>query len=133
MDVRPDNHFGFRSYLKSFLTRWNRELAPDGELSWQLILSRRSPLVAAVFETRSVGEKDVQYENPSEWQEVLARLNLSLQGSVDAVIRTEGVIRSVSDKSIIVVKRNESRLWTASAAREDAEATMLQAMILQGT
>jgi hypothetical protein len=41
------------------------------------------------------------------------------------------MVRVVSDTDIFVIKRNEKRLWTASAAREDAEAALLQAMYLQ--
>jgi hypothetical protein len=37
-------------------------------------------------------------------------------------------VRAVSDEQIIIVKRNENRLWTRSMAREDAEATLVQAM-----
>jgi hypothetical protein len=43
------------------------------------------------------------------------------------------MIRVVSDTQIIIIKRNEMRLWTRSMAREDAEATLLQAIHLQET
>jgi hypothetical protein len=43
-------------------------------------------------------------------------------------IYIDGVVRAVSDEQIIIVKRNENRLWTRSIAREDAEATLVQAM-----
>jgi len=41
------------------------------------------------------------------------------------------MIRVVSDTDIYIIKRDERRLWTRSMAREDAEATLLQAMNLQ--
>ena len=41
------------------------------------------------------------------------------------------MLRAVTDSAIIIVKRNEGRLWSATAAREDAEATIAQAMRLQ--
>jgi hypothetical protein len=36
------------------------------------------------------------------------------------------MIRAVTEHDIIVIKRNERRLWTRTAAREDAEATLFQ-------
>ena len=46
-------------------------------------------------------------------------------------IYLDGLVRSVSDTEIIIIKRNERRFWTRSMAREDAEATMLQIINLQ--
>jgi hypothetical protein len=45
----------------------------------------------------------------------------------------DGVVRIAGETEIIVIKRNERRLWTASMAREDAEATIKQAMEWQQT
>jgi hypothetical protein len=50
---------------------------------------------------------------------------------VSRKVYVDGMIRVVSDTDIIIIKRNERRLWTRSLAREDAEATLLQAMRLQ--
>ena len=43
----------------------------------------------------------------------------------------EGVVRAVTDRQIVIAKRDEHRLWTASAAREDIEATMLRVVEMQ--
>jgi hypothetical protein len=69
----------------------------------------------------------------ADWATLLDRLAGSLAYPMTAAVETEGVLRSVSDTSIVVIKRREARLWSASAAREDAEATMLQAIALQET
>jgi hypothetical protein len=55
----------------------------------------------------------------------------SIQHDGSRRIFIDGVVRIVSETEVIVIKRNERRLWTASMGREDAEATIKQAMELQ--
>jgi hypothetical protein len=43
-------------------------------------------------------------------------------------VYVDGLIRVVSDENIVIIKKNERRLWTRSAARDDAEATMVGVM-----
>ena len=120
-------------YLSVFLQRWNRELAPGGEFSWFAVASPRAPMIAVVFETQPSGEhvvEDSETENES-WRSALERLERALERSVTESVREAGTLRSVGDHSIVIAKRNEARLWTASAAREDAEATILQVINLQ--
>ena len=120
-------------YLSVFLQRWNRELAPSGEFSWFLAEAQRAPILAVVFETqeRSTGAFGVSDADDQDWGSVLERLGQALELPLTTTIRIAGTLRSVSERSIVIVKRNEQRLWTASAAREDAEATILQAINLQ--
>lgn len=120
-------------YLSAFLQVWNPELAPNGEFSWFISAAPRAQMTAVVFETR---ERDVPIVDAPEadeqsWQSALERLGHALELPVTASIRAIGTLRSVSDRHIVIVKRNDARLWTASAAREDAEATILQAINLQ--
>jgi len=123
---------GIRSYLEAFLGMWNRELAPDGEFRWRVLRSPRVPMLAAIFETQLTGRgMESSAEDGSAWESALGRLYASLRVPVTASIATEGCLRSVSETSIVIVKRNEARLWSATAAREDAEATMLRAMALK--
>lgn len=123
----------FNKYLSVFLQRWNRELAPKGEFSWFAVESPRVPMIAVVFETRQSGARDLGANKPDDerWRSALERLDRALTRPVTTSIRTAGTLRGVSDRSIVIAKRNEARLWTASAAREDAEATILQAINLQ--
>lgn len=120
-------------YLSTFLECWNRELAPNGEFSWTLSFSRRTRMAAATFETkeRDAPMIDTGDGNDGRWPSALDRLGLAIGGDVTSSIRSTGTLRSVSDLSIVVAKMNEARLWTASAARADAEATILQAINLQ--
>ena len=120
-------------YLSVFLQRWNRELAPRGEFSWFAVASPRVPMIAVVFETQESDARvvEVSETDDSSWRSAVERLEQALTRPVTTSIRAAGTLRSVSDRSIVIAKRNEARLWTASAAREDAEATILQAINLQ--
>ena len=131
-NVREVDSHPMREYLDRFLNEWNQALEPDGEFLWQVVGATNSELIGAVFETRdeTAGESTARLSN---WQTLLERLATSLSHPTTATLGTEGVLRSVSDTSIVVIKRREARLWSASAAREDVEATMLQAMMLQET
>ena len=120
------------SYLSVFLRRWNRELAPRGEFSWFAVVSPRAPMIAVVFETQANDALLIEVDEADDesWRSVLERLYRALERPVTMSIREAGTLRSVDDRSIVIAKRNEARLWTASAAREDAEATILQAINL---
>jgi hypothetical protein len=91
------------------------------------------PVLAVVFETQEapLPERSDREVETQLWDTVLERLSLSLGAPLSTSMRSSGMIRSVSDTSVVIVKTNEARLWTASAAREDAEATLLQAMSLR--
>ncbi len=123
---------GFKEYLRVFLEIWNRELEPDGEFSWRIVApSDDSAMVCVVFSTQRKGSspKQVATSPQHEWKELLLSLGKNMMvpfGSQSIYI--DGVVRAVSDEQIIIVKRNENRLWTKSMAREDAEATLVQAM-----
>lgn len=123
---------GFKEYLRVFLEIWNRELEPDGEFSWRIVIpSDDSAMVCVVFSTQRKGSppKQVGTYPEHEWKEILFSLGKNMMvpfGTLNIFI--DGIVRAVSDEQIIIVKRNENRLWTKSMAREDAEATLVQAM-----
>ncbi len=124
---------GLEGYLYAFLKMWNRELEPAGEFYWQIIRPESVPMLAVVFITKeketpfSVSSSDDVYE----WINVLKVCDKTLINPISHRIYIEGMVRAVTDNNIIIIKRNERRLWTRSMAREDAEATMLQAIRLQ--
>ena len=132
---------GLEGYLQAFLDIWNRELEPDGEFSWQIILPQfqglENPMLAVIFSTQEYGEKPqpVSQSDQKQWIGIIAQLARQENGLLvpynSHQIYLDGLVRSVSDTEIIIIKRNERRFWTRSMAREDAEATMLQIINLQ--
>jgi len=123
---------GFKEYLRVFLEIWNRELEPDGEFSWRIVIpSEDSAMVCVVFSTQRKGSSPKQVGTSPEhvWKEILLSLGKNMMvpfGTQNIFI--DGIVRAVSDEQIIIVKRNENKLWTKSMAREDTEATLVQAM-----
>lgn len=132
--ARDLEHIGshlLRGYLERFLGEWNRAIEPDGEFSWRVVGLPESELIGAIFEIQDDESVNVSSDESADWEALMDRLSISLSSATAVSVRTEGMLRSVSDTSIVVIKGREARLWSASAAREDAEATMLQAMKLR--
>jgi hypothetical protein len=118
---------GLEGYLQTFLNIWNRELEPDGEFSWQVIRFQsketKSFMLAIVFSTQEYGEKP-QLVSELEQKQRIESLNQLIKQKNDLVC-------SVSDTEIIIIKRNEQKLWTCGMARKDAGEAMLQLLNLQ--
>ena len=95
------------------------------------------PMMAVIFTTESKDNSLLTQDkgdrsDEAEWQEVLRKLDQhSLQPFGSKRIYIDGLVRIVTDREILIIKRNEQRFWTATAAREDAEATLVQAIQLQ--
>lgn len=124
-------------YLQAFLNAWRYELDEETELRWQVICPHsNSPLIAVKF---SIEFKDSPIVPPGntqleEWKKVLHLVqehSLQRYGTDQSKIYIDGLVRIVSDPHIVIIKRNERRLWTPSLAREDAEATILQVLNMQ--
>ena len=126
---------GLDGYLRAFLEMWNRELEPGGEFRWEVIRPGvQIPMLAVIFATQEKNKpfQGIAESDIDEWGKVLSKLERSLATPFGSKrIYIDGVVRSVTDTEIMIIKRNERRLWTRSMAREDAEATLLQAIHLQ--
>lgn len=140
-DLPPERNIqtNLESYLHTFLKIWDRELPPESEFRWRVIQpDGDSPLLAVIFATE---EKDgpvteLAGSDREEWLRILRTLETDLLFPYNSKhIYIDGMVRAVTDTSggitIIIIKRNERRLWTRSMARDDVEATLLQAMNLQ--
>ncbi|BAF36254.1 hypothetical protein [Microcystis phage LMM01] len=118
---------GLEGYLQTFLDIWNRELEPDGEFSWQIIRFQfketKSFMLAVVFSTQEYGEKPQPVSELEQKQRI---------ESFNQLIRQKNdLVCSVSDTEIIIIKRNEQRLWTCSMAHKDAREAIFQLLDLQ--
>jgi hypothetical protein len=133
-DLSTEVSSGISRYMWTFLEIWNAHLDEGGEFSWQIHRDEPSGILATVFETqmRDDGIENVDlHADEASWSAVMQRLGETLTRERAASLRSHGVIRVVTDSAIIIVKRDERRLWSATTGREDAEATTVQAMCLQ--
>lgn len=132
VDLGPIEGTVIGRYLDRFLAEWGRMLPEDAEFSWEIAASLRTGLLGTVFEIQQRNSVSREREIVGdEWGSVLTRLEHALSNPDSPALNSDVILRSVSDTSIVIVKRREARLWSASTAREDAEATMLQAMRLE--
>ena len=133
--ARQDGQGDITGYLRTFLQIWNRELEPDGEFHWEVIGAEHgTPMLAVIFTTQAKGERSPvrRTADRNQWESVLRCLDDSLGTPVDSrMIYIDGFVRLVSDTEIMIIKRNERRSGRKTAVREDAEATLLQAVHLQ--
>ena len=126
---------GLEGYLYAFLQMWNRELETvGGEFRWHIIRAPHAPMLAVKFTTQLKGEKlpHISSSDEQAWHDLLNRLDAASLHPVSHRIYIDNMVRVVTDTDIFIIKRDERRLWTRSMAREDAEATLLQAMHLEG-
>jgi len=101
---------------------------PDGEFVWHVVRPTPTvPMIGVILETADRGTTVLPWDQSREyqWEHVLRNLDqISIQPAGARRIFIDGVIRSVGETEIIIIKRNERRLWTGSIGREDAEATI---------
>jgi hypothetical protein len=131
----PSDDSPIGPYLQTFLKQWNGLLEPQAaRLDWEVICDNANvPVLAVTFRVVAVrGGTTARPDSPLRWRDALARYAVASDPSARGMrLYREGLIRAVSDDGIVIVKRNEARLWSRSSAREDAEATMLQATRLR--
>lgn len=128
------NHALFE-YLDTFLDIWDPQLDEQGgRLRWRIVRPAKVPsMLAVIFETETKIDplNDPEASDSTEWQGLLARLETSsLVPSRSKRVYIDGLVRIVTESEIVIIKRNEHRLWTKSAARDDAEAAMVLAIQL---
>jgi hypothetical protein len=90
-------------------------------------------MLALLFTTEIKGDmlSEVETSDEEEWANLLGVCEKVLRQPVSRRVYIDGIVRAVTDTNIIIIKRNERRLWSKSMAYEDAEATLLQAIQLQ--
>jgi hypothetical protein len=124
-------------YLRAFLQAWNVQAGDGAEFAWEVIPAETrtakaaAPVLAVVFTLirRDSAAEPLRPDQRRRFTELLRDMDADLLvPSGSKSIYLDGLVRIVRETQLIVIKRNEVRLWTASAAREDAEALMLQAI-----
>ena len=122
---------GIWPYLRVLVRAWNRRIGGRGEFSWRVWRDAPAGIVAVILETREFAQGyslAITSEESESWSAALRRLGVQWNASQTQSILRYGVVRAVTDNAIVVVKRDEQRLWTASAAWRDADATAAQVM-----
>lgn len=125
---------GIGPYLRILVGAWNRRLGERGEFSWRVWRDSPAGLIAVVLETCANEQEHARIptgEQSETWSATLRRLGVQWNAPRTQSILRYGVVRAVTDTAIVVVKRDEQRLWTATAAWQDTDATAAQIMSLK--
>lgn len=126
------NSQAIQAYLKAFSEIWNRELDKETEFSYEVIIPQNGiGMLAIIFRPCRKGDlssRHVVTSDLNRWNELLKDESLFTYPLGSSKIYVDGIVRVVTDKEIVIIKRNETRLWTRSMAREDAEATLVRAI-----
>lgn len=116
-------------YALNFLSVWNPKLSPKGEIIWEILSPENSPMIGFIFYTHEKNKPIPKLNSsPKEWKQILEDLSDTTLIQNAKQIYTDGIIRIISEQYILIIKRNERRLWTKSSALEDAEAILVQAI-----
>ncbi len=126
---------GLDGYLDAFLEVWDAELGPGDQFRWRVIRPSDSlPMLAVVFSTEEMDDPLPDPDDTDEmaWSALLMKLGQNASHPFGSKrIYIDGMTRIVGQNDIAIIKRDERRLWTRTAAREDAEATQLEAVYRQ--
>ncbi len=118
-------------YADAFSASWRPLLGGRLDLSWVVHRDRPTRTLAVVFGLTEDGQHAARPEPDVSWSEALGRL-AGRGDNVAGGLRAFGMVRGVTDDEIVLVKRDRPELWTATAAREDAEATLVQLTAAHG-
>lgn len=123
------------AYLDALYDTVTPLLKKDTTISHTVVRSRGlnsdrsewADLVAVVFNLNE-GEKAVENAKKQlrDWQDVIKLLHENARQDIEQSVRIEHFVRIVSQNYLFIVKRNERRLWSRTAAREDARALFVQ-------
>ncbi|MDH1270501.1 BREX-1 system adenine-specific DNA-methyltransferase PglX [Rhizobium pusense] len=116
---------GLQPYLRAFLEAWNEQLPEGSEFSWQVATSPARDAVAVVF-TLGGAAISAQQGPDWNWESIVAQCAEALNQPISPAFYTKRVVRKAAADNFIILRENTRRLWTASTAREDAEALFVQ-------
>jgi hypothetical protein len=112
-------------YLSALLDAWVGYLPEKADFHWQVATSPGQDLIAVIVTLETPGDTG-RALRPANWQAILARCAAAIAQPVSQAFLTKRVVRAVTGDSFIIVRENARRLWTASTAREDADAVFVQ-------
>jgi type I restriction-modification system DNA methylase subunit len=122
----------FSEYLEVFIRSWTPYLYDGTEFGWQVYHPEQTDsMIAVVFSVQNKSKNIDEHiiDDIACWNDVLVKLENDLtQPFHSSRIYIEGTAWAVTDDFIVIIKRNERRLWTKSTAREDVETTVVKAM-----
>lgn len=127
--IQGDDMSWIETYTRIFSRRWNAYLGHGAEMRAETHVGANGNLIAIEFFPANKGDAWNLKPKHDSWGDILEQIGKALpQPMGTSQIILDGVVHTVSDAGVIIIKRNEKRFWTRSLAREDADATLYKAM-----
>ena len=114
------------SYIRRIISPLNMHLASAGaELEWRVY--RSDGIISVMFLTKYVNDPiEIGIEDKADWRAALSEFGkLSVQRVTDDIYIDRSFI-GVSENCIVVVKKDELRNWSTSAAVKDLNSVLLK-------
>lgn len=118
----------FKGYINFFITQWSKYLDSDEYFKPTLVNFSKEDWVAIVFTLQSKSTASDTSEITTVTDPEFSTVERLYDLRSSAEVTYEASIRSVSRDEIIIIKRNQKRLWNITHAQLDVEATLLVAM-----
>ena len=116
-------------YVHIFCRRWNVYLGDAEEMRAEVHTGAHGNMVAVEFFPADKDDPWNLLPQQDSWQYILEQIGEALpQPMGTSQILLDGLVHIVTDRGIIIIKRNERRFWTRSLAREDADAALCKRM-----
>lgn len=133
-DIDVEKTGDLTGYLRAFGQVWEPLLtAQAGRFRWRVIQPGSDAAVLAIIFQAETSSDPLPVPTDTDeqaWEHLLVQLQEhSRQRFFAESVYVDGLVRIVTESDIVILKRNERRLWTSSAAGEDAEATMLMTLV----
>jgi len=117
-------------YAKCFAEYWQSYLNNDEALRAELCVALSDNVIAIEFFIADIDDDWDLSPKDKLWQTILTQIEKKLTTPLGtSKILLEGIVQIVTDKSFIIIKRNEKRFWTKSLAYEDAESVMTKRIL----
>jgi len=132
--IEKGNTKWITDYAKSFTKYWQQYLNNDETLRADLCIDLLGNLIAIEFYIADINDDWDLSPKDKLWKSFLSQINENLKMPFGtSKIFLEGILQVITDKSIIIIKRNEKRFWTKSLAYEDAESIMTKRILISNT
>jgi len=117
-------------YVHTFCRRWNVYLGEGEEMRAEVHLGAHGNIAAVEFFPSDKGDPWNLEPKNDTWSYILEQIGEALPHPMGtSQILLDGLVHIVSDRGVIIIKRNEKRFWTRSLAREDADAAICKRMV----
>lgn len=128
-DIETDNTKWIKNYANIFANRWIPYLNDDETMRADVHIDASGNMLAFEFYLADITDKWDLIPKSNTWNYILEEINKIPTKPIEASqMPPKGETYAISNDLIIIVKRNEKRLWSRWRSRKDAMYTLWKSM-----